>query len=77
MPPLTSTTLLYANTSVLAVNPALQAANMHYDPAKAFAPIGFVTNSPQLLVANPRVPYRTVQELVAWAKKNPAKIFKK
>ena len=67
-------TLLYANTSVLAVNPALQGANMPYDPAKAFAPIGFVSNSPQLLVANPKLPYRTVQELVAWAKSNPGKL---
>jgi tripartite-type tricarboxylate transporter receptor subunit TctC len=67
-------TLLYANTSVLAVNPALQGANMPYDPAKAFAPIGFVSNSPQLLVANPKLPYRTVQELVAWAKGNPGKL---
>ena len=67
-------TLLYANTSVLAVNPALQGANMPYDPAKAFVPIGFVSNSPQLLVANPKLPYRTVQELVAWAKKNPGRL---
>lgn len=67
-------TLLYANTSVLAVNPALQGANMPYDPAKAFAPIGFVSNSPQLLVGNPRLPYRSVQELVAWAKNHPGKL---
>jgi len=67
-------TLLYANTSVLAVNPALRGANMPYDPAKAFAPIGFVSNSPQLLVANPKLPYRSVQELVAWAKSNPGKL---
>jgi tripartite-type tricarboxylate transporter receptor subunit TctC len=61
-------------TSVLAVNPALQGANMPYDPATAFAPIGFVSNSPQLLVANPKLPYRSVQELVAWAKSNPGKL---
>src|SRR5881396_2381191 len=67
-------TLLYANTSVLAVNPALQGTNMPYDPATAFAPIGFVSDSPQLLVANPRLPYRSVQELVAWAKSNPGKL---
>jgi tripartite-type tricarboxylate transporter receptor subunit TctC len=67
-------TLLYANTSVLAVNPALQGANMPYDPAAAFAPVGFVSNSPQLLVANPRVPYQTVRELVAWAKAHPGKL---
>jgi len=67
-------TLLYANTSVLAVNPALQGSNMPYDPATAFAPIGFVSNSPQLLVANPKVPYKSVQELVAWAKAHPGKL---
>ena len=67
-------TLLYANTSVLAVNPALQGSNMPYDPAKAFAPVGFVSNSPQLLVGNPKLPYRTVQELVAWAKANPGRL---
>ncbi len=66
-------TLLYANTSVLAVNPALQ-PNMPYDPATAFAAIGFVSNSPQLLVANPKLPYKTVQELVAWAKANPGRL---
>ena len=67
-------TLLYANTSVLAVNPALQGANMPYDPARAFAPVGFVSNSPQVLVGNPKLPYRTVQELVAWAKAHPGKL---
>ena len=67
-------TLLYANTSVLAVNPALQGAKTPYDPARSFAPVGFVSNSPQLLVANRGVPYRSVQELVAWAKKNPGKL---
>ena len=67
-------TLLYANTSVLAVNPALQGANMPYDPAKAFAPIGFVSNSPQVLVGNPKLPYRTPKELIAWAKANPGKL---
>ena len=67
-------TLLYANTSVLAVNPALQGTNTPYDPVKSFAPIGFVSNSPQVLVANPKLPYRSVQELVTWAKKNPGKL---
>src|SRR5258708_11098759 len=67
-------TLLFAETSVLAVNPALQGANMPYDPATAFAPIGFVSNSPQRLVAHPKVPHGSLQELVAWAKSNPGKL---
>src|SRR3989442_15581976 len=36
--------------------------------------MGFVSDSPQLLVANPGLPYRSVQELVAWAKSNPGKL---
>src|SRR5205809_2029801 len=65
-------TLLYANTSVLAVAPALQ-PKMPYDAA-AFVPVGFVSNSPQLLIANPRLPVSTVKELIEYAKANPGKL---
>ena len=65
-------TLFYANTSVLAVVPAIQ-AKIPYDPA-AFVPIGFVSNSPQALVVNPKLPYKTLKELLAFAKSNPGKI---
>jgi tripartite-type tricarboxylate transporter receptor subunit TctC len=66
-------TLLYANTSVLAVNPALQ-PKLPYDAATAFESIGFVSSSPQLLIANPKLPVKTVRELVAYAKANPGKL---
>jgi tripartite-type tricarboxylate transporter receptor subunit TctC len=66
-------TLLYANTSVLAVNPALY-KNITYDAAKAFTYVGFVSSSAQVLVANPKLPYRNFQEMVAYAKANPTKI---
>jgi len=65
-------TLLYANTSVVAVIPALQ-PKISYDPA-AFVPVGFVSNSPQLLIASPKFPAKTVRELVAYAKANPGKL---
>lgn len=65
-------TLFYANTSVLAVIPAIQ-AKVPYDPA-AFVPIGFVSNTPQALVANPKLPYKTLKELLVFAKANPGKI---
>jgi len=65
-------TLLYANTSVLAVNPALQ-PKIPYDPA-ALAMIGFVSNSPQLLIANPKLPVRSVKELLEYAKANPGRL---
>jgi tripartite-type tricarboxylate transporter receptor subunit TctC len=65
-------TLLYANTSVLAVAPALQ-PKIPYDAA-AFVPVGFVSNSPQLLIVNPRLPASTVKELVDYARANPGKL---
>ena len=66
-------TLLFANSSVLAVNPALY-AHLPYDPATAFAPVGLAFNSPQIMVANNNVPYNTVPEMVAYAKAHPGKI---
>jgi tripartite-type tricarboxylate transporter receptor subunit TctC len=65
-------TLLFANTSVLAVNPALQ-EKPPYDPA-AFVPVGFVSNSPQILIANPKLPVKTVKELLEYARENPGKL---
>jgi tripartite-type tricarboxylate transporter receptor subunit TctC len=65
-------TLLYANTSVLAVNPALQ-EKLPYDPA-AFVPIGFVSNSPQVLVAYPKFAAKSIRELLTYAKANPGKL---
>jgi tripartite-type tricarboxylate transporter receptor subunit TctC len=66
-------TLLFANSSVLAVNPALY-AHLPYDPATAFVPVGLAFNSPQIMVANKNVPYNTVPEMVAYAKAHPGKI---
>jgi tripartite-type tricarboxylate transporter receptor subunit TctC len=66
-------TLMFANSSVLAINPALY-SRMPYDPASAFAMIIWFSNSPQLLVANPKRPYRSARELVEWARSNPGKL---
>jgi len=65
-------TLLFANTSVVAVIPALQ-PRIAYDPA-AFVPIGFVSNSPQLLIASLKFPAKSVRELVDYAKAHPGKV---
>jgi tripartite-type tricarboxylate transporter receptor subunit TctC len=66
-------TLLYANSSVLAINPSLY-PKMPYDPATALAPVGFVSNSPQLLVANPKAPFKSVREMLDWANANPGRL---
>lgn len=45
-----------------------------YDPERDFAFVAILATSPSLLVANPRLKVRTIEELIAAAKKNPGKI---
>ena len=66
-------TLLYANTSVVAVVPALQGAKLPYDPT-SFTYIGFVSNSPQVLVGYPKLPYKNLRDVITFAKANPGKV---
>ncbi len=56
------------------------AANEHlykklpYDPVKDFAPVTGLGKGGQLLVVNAAAPYKTVKELVDFAKANPGKL---
>jgi tripartite-type tricarboxylate transporter receptor subunit TctC len=45
--------------------------NMPYDPIKGFTPITKLVDSPYVLLINPKVPAKNVQEFIALAKKNP------
>jgi tripartite-type tricarboxylate transporter receptor subunit TctC len=63
-------TLLFGNVSTLAVIPAVS-KNRDYDPAKHFVPVAKVSDSPEVLVVNSTFPARSVQELVAMARKSP------
>ena len=51
----------------MTINPALQ-PKLPYDPFRDFAPVGMLVNNPQILVAHPAVPAKTLKELVALAK---------
>jgi tripartite-type tricarboxylate transporter receptor subunit TctC len=62
-----------ASTSTHVVAPGVY-AKLEYDPVKDFAPVGLMAISPYLLVVNPSVPAKSVQELVALAKKQPGKL---
>lgn len=48
--------------------------NVSYDPVKDFTPIARGGNLPFLLVTNPTRPYKTVQELVKYAKAHPGEV---
>jgi tripartite-type tricarboxylate transporter receptor subunit TctC len=45
-----------------------------YDAIKSFAPITKVVDSPYVLVVNPKVPAKSVSELIALAKSTPGKL---
>ena len=66
-------TLLMAPTVVLAVNPWLY-RDLPYDPQKDFAPIMNAAATPNVWVANPEFPARSIQDLVALAKTKPGTI---
>ena len=66
-------TILFTPPGPLVSAPAIF-KNVGYDPVKAFAPVAAVFSSPQILVVNPSVPAKSMQELVAHAKANPGKV---
>ena len=49
-------------------------ANLSYDPAKDLKPVVVIAEAPSVLVVHPSLPVRSVQELVALARGNPAKL---
>lgn len=57
----------------MTINPALQ-PKLPYDPFRDFAPVGMLVNNPQILVAHPSVPAKTLKELVAFAKARPGQL---
>jgi tripartite-type tricarboxylate transporter receptor subunit TctC len=65
-------TLLIA-TFAHAVNPSLQ-AKVPFNTEKDFAPVALVGRSPNVLVVNPSRPFKSVADVLAYAKANPGKL---
>ena len=65
-------TLLLGATGAMTINPAVY-SKLGYDTVRDFAPISIIASFPLLLTVNAAAPARTVAELVAYAKANPAK----
>jgi tripartite-type tricarboxylate transporter receptor subunit TctC len=67
-------TLQLGTAGNMTVNPSIY-PNMGFDTVRDFQPISLVATLPNLMVVNPKVPAKTVQEFVAWAKSRPGKVF--
>jgi tripartite-type tricarboxylate transporter receptor subunit TctC len=65
--------LLFANTSLLAVIPAIS-KTAGYDPVRDFSAVAKVAEAFQILVVDTSFPANSVSELVAYAKANPGKL---
>jgi tripartite-type tricarboxylate transporter receptor subunit TctC len=65
--------LTVASTSTHVVAPSVY-TKLDYDPVKDFAPVSLMAVSPYLLVVTPSLPAKSLQELVALAKKQPGKL---
>jgi tripartite-type tricarboxylate transporter receptor subunit TctC len=60
-------TIMVAPSGTLAINPALY-KNLPYDPLKDFAFIAHTASFPLVLVVNPQLPVKSVQDLIKLAK---------
>lgn len=66
-------TLLIGNMTPIAANPSLY-RKLGYDSLRDFAGVSLVAAGPNVLVVNPVLPAKSVQELIAYAKAQPGSL---
>lgn len=67
-------TLLFTAPGPLVVNQKLFTNGLPFDPEKDFTPIALFATTPIVLMVNPNLPIKNVQELIAYSKANPGKV---
>jgi tripartite-type tricarboxylate transporter receptor subunit TctC len=65
-------TLFFATGGTHGINPSLY-RQPGFDPIRDFAPIAWITVSPNIIVVNPAFPAHSVKDLIELAKANPGK----
>jgi tripartite-type tricarboxylate transporter receptor subunit TctC len=66
-------TLLF-HSSTITTSATVQHENAKIDVKSVLTPVAIVGSSPFLIVVNPNVPVKNIQELIAYAKANPGKL---
>lgn len=66
-------TLLLGTIGTLAISPSMT-VKMPYDADTAFTPISLLAGSNFAIIANPALPVRNLQELIAYAKQRPGQL---
>ena len=65
-------TLLQGYVATHGTSPATR--KLPYDPIKDFTPVGMIGATPNVLVVNAALPVKTVQEFIAYVRRNPGKV---
>jgi len=66
-------TMMLCNIATHGITPA-RVAKLPYDPIRDFSFLSRVGGNPNVLMAHPSLPARTIPELIAYAKANPGKL---
>lgn len=65
--------LILLDDSILTINPFLY-ANISYSPENDLTPIAMLMDGPFAIVVPPSGPFKTLKDLIAYAKQNPGKL---
>ena len=65
-------TLLFGSPP-FTVNPSIH-ASLPFDTFKAFAPVALITRYFDIVVVNPKLPFTSIQDVIAYARANPNKL---
>jgi tripartite-type tricarboxylate transporter receptor subunit TctC len=66
-------TLFLGTSGPLAINASLY-GNLRFDPIADFSPVILAATAPFVIAVNPSTPFRTLPELLAFARQNPGKL---
>ena len=64
---------LFLGTPAHVIHPSLTTRPL-YDLARDFAPISLLTSGAYVIVVNPRIPVKSLKELIAYLKSNPGRL---
>ncbi|WP_348635824.1 tripartite tricarboxylate transporter substrate binding protein [Cupriavidus sp. AcVe19-1a] len=67
-------TLLMGSAGETAINPFVYKSRMQYAPQADLLPVSLIVKVPNVVVVNPKLPYKTIDELIAYARANPGKV---
>ncbi len=66
-------TLLFSTMNIVSINPALY-KDLKFDTNTSLVPVSLLWETAHVIVVNPKLPYRTLQELIAADKAKPGAI---